>query len=74
MNLSEKRLRAIGHAIGAERQRQGLSQSQLATMIGLTNHSYLSRVESGQKPPSLQMVFDIADALDVEVKYFFTEI
>ena len=43
-------------------------------MIGKTDHAYISRIECGKQAPSLDVLFDIADALEVEVKYFFTEI
>ena len=74
MELNEKRLRTIGHAIATERNRQGLSQETLAAMVGLTSHSHLSRVECGQKPPSMDLIFSLADALGVEVHYFFIDI
>ena len=74
MSQDEKRLKAIGTAIALARDRQGISQVRLAAMLGYTNHAYLSRVESGKQMPSLDMIFDLADILNVEVKYFFTEI
>ena len=74
MELSEKRLKTIGHAIAVERERQGISQIKLATMLGYTNHAYLSRVECGKQMPSMEMIFELADILDVQVNYFFTDI
>ena len=74
MDKNAKRLKAIGAAIAAKREREGISQADLARMLGYTNHAHLSRVESGKKAPSLDMLFDIADALDVHVGFFFTEI
>lgn len=74
MELSEKRLKAIGHAIAIERERQGISQNQLATMLGLTNNAYLSRVECGKQMPSMDLIFELADIFDVQVNYFFTDI
>ena len=74
MNSDEERLKLIGRAIAAERQRQGLSQGQLAIMIGQTDHAYISRLENGKQAPGITTFFELADALNVEVKYFFSEI
>ena len=74
MELSEKRLKAIGHAIALERERQGISQIQLADMLGLTNNSYLSRIECRKQMPSIDLIFELADIFDVQVNYFFTDI
>ena len=74
MDRKTARLREIGIAISRERVKQGLTQNELSHMIGLTNHSHLSRIESGKKAASLNTIFDIADALGKDVKYFFTEI
>lgn len=71
MDLSEKRLAAIGNAIASERERQGISQAEFARMLGYTSHAHLSRVESGQRRPSLKTIFKAADILGVEVNYFF---
>ena len=74
MDIKQLRLREIGSAIARERSRQGLNQTQLSYMIGNSNHSYLSRVESGLKVPSLIMIFKVADALDVNINRFFTRV
>ena len=46
------------------RFRNGLSQAKLAEMTGV-NHSYISRLESGDRQPSAAMVHSIADALQL---------
>lgn len=74
MDKKTARLREIGIAIARERVAQGLTQDELSHMIGNTNHSHLSRIESGKKTPSLNTIFDIADALGKDVNYFFTKI
>ena len=71
---NEERLRAIGLAIASERERQHISQAELARRLGYTNHAHLSRVESGQKAPSMEMIFSTADALGCRVSYFFSKI
>ncbi len=74
MELMTKRLRSIGHAVAQARIHNHLSQTTLAVMIGRSDHAYISRIECGKQAPSLDVLFDLADALEVEVKYFFTEI
>lgn len=74
MELSKKRLKAIGTAIAQGRSLRGLTQERLAAMLGYTNRGHLSRVECGVYKPSLNMLFKIADIFEVEVKFFFTEI
>lgn len=74
MDAKEDRLREIGLAIATERERQGISQAELARRLGYTNHAHLSRIESGKKTPSLDMLFATADTLGVKVRCFFTEI
>lgn len=43
-------------------------------MIGFSSHSHLSRIESGRKAPNMNVLFLLADALEVDVGYFFTRI
>ena len=74
MDKREARLHELGAAIARERELKGLTQEQLSHMIGNSNHSYLSRIESGQKAPSLKTLFNVADALGVRVYYFFMRI
>ena len=56
------------------RNQEGISQTRMATILGYTNHSYLSRVECGKQKPSITMLFKVADVLEIEVKCFFAEI
>ena len=74
MDRNKVRLHELGATIARERERQGLTQTQLAQMVGNVSHSYLSRVESGQRAPSMKLLFNLADVLDVDVRYFFTRI
>ena len=71
MDGNEEKLRRIGEAIARRRTEEGLSQQALSRMIGQANHSHLSRVERGEEVPNLPMIFRLAEALDVEVAYFF---
>ena len=74
MDKDKHRMHEIGIAIARERVRQGLTQEELAHMIGNADHTYLSRVECGRKLPSLRMMFNLADVLNVDVHYFFSKI
>lgn len=60
-----KRRRRIGQNIVRQRKEQGLTQSQLGLIAGI-NAGYLSEVETGQANISLNKLFRIADALDVD--------
>ncbi len=42
---------------------RGLSQEELAEKMGMVSHAHISRLESGKKQPTLDMVFRLADAL-----------
>jgi transcriptional regulator with XRE-family HTH domain len=67
---SEK-YKKIGQKIKYYRKLKGLSQEELAFRISISK-SYLSKIEAPNcdKPFSLEVLFDIADALDVPVNMF----
>lgn len=54
---------AVGQLIRNIRQRQGISQIQLARMVGISN-SFLSDVENGRREMSLSTLKKIAAALN----------
>jgi transcriptional regulator with XRE-family HTH domain len=58
--------RSIGRRVREEREKAGLSLSQLAEASGLTK-AYLVRLENQAGNPSLEVVAQIADALDLTV-------
>ncbi len=60
----------LGHRIKTIRQKQGLSQKELAGMIGVTP-STISQVESNQIYPSLPALLKMAENLSVSVSSFF---
>ena len=68
---NDKRRQVLGDAIREERERQGLSQRQLARMIGSSTHSYIVEIEKGTKSVGFDKLCSLADALGVEVNYFF---
>jgi transcriptional regulator with XRE-family HTH domain len=63
---------ALASGIRSIRQRQGLTVASLAARAEL-NKGYLSRVERGEKAPSIAALLRIAEALDVGVGHLFGE-
>ncbi len=61
---------ALGARLKEVRTKKGLSQSELARMVGVTA-SNISQVESNLIYPSLPALVKIAEVLGVEVAYFF---
>ncbi len=57
-------LSAIGSRIRAARDRKGLTQEDLAELVELSS-SHISVLERGVKPPKLDTLVNIANALDV---------
>lgn len=57
---------ALGVRIAAQRTRLRLSQDGLAKKAGIAT-SYLNRIESGLRRPTLDVLRVIADALDVRL-------
>lgn len=60
----------IGQVIKALRSEKGLSQEALALEVD-TATSNLSRIEKGQRTPSLDLVYRLAKALGVSVSEVF---
>lgn len=57
---------SFGTVMRRLRIERGLSQEELALRLDMSSHAHISRLESGKKQPTLDMVFRLADALDVE--------
>lgn len=70
MNIEEKR-RALGVMVRACRERQGLSQNQLALMIG-SSKSHIWRIETGRVGVGIDDLARIAEALGVAVRDLLT--
>ena len=68
MNIEQKR-QALGKRIRAVREEQGLSQSQLALMIG-SSKSHIWRIETGRV--GIDDLGRIADALGSPVRDLLT--
>ena len=63
------RYKEIGIKISEYRKKKGLNQEELANKVGIS-YSYLTQIEAPNvaKKMSLEVLYDIADALDIDVK------
>jgi len=57
---------AIADQVADRRQERGLSQRELAELVG-TTQSAIARLERGGRPPRIDTLLRIADALDCEL-------
>lgn len=57
---------SFGTVMRRLRIERGLSQEELALRLDMSSHAHISRLESGKKQPTLDMVFRLADALGIE--------
>lgn len=65
--LDKKQLNEyVGKRIKEERQKKKLKQNELAKKIGIQN-STLSQYENGKSEPNQEMLFKIAEALEINV-------
>ena len=63
----------FGPVLRRLRFEKGLSQEALAERTGMASHSHLCRLESGRKQPTLEMLFRLADALEVPASAIVAE-
>jgi transcriptional regulator with XRE-family HTH domain len=62
----------IGKILRALRQRNGLTQKELASKIqGKVDYSYIGKIERGEQLPSLKMLERLSNALAVPLSSFF---
>jgi transcriptional regulator with XRE-family HTH domain len=57
---------AIADKVAARRQAKGLSQRELAELVG-TTQSAIARLARGGRPPRIDTLLRIADALDCDL-------
>ncbi len=57
---------AIASELAARRTQRGLSQRELAHLVG-TTQSAIARLESGGRPPRIDTLLRIADALECDL-------
>lgn len=68
-NFGEK-FKKLGKKISEFRKKNGLTQMQFAIQLGITRE-HLSHIEIGIKRPSLELLFLIAQTLQIEIKELF---
>ena len=56
----------IAAQVAEQRRARDLSQAELASLVG-TSQSAIARLESGGRPPRIDTLLRIADALDCEL-------
>jgi transcriptional regulator with XRE-family HTH domain len=57
---------AVAEKVAERRQEQGLSQRELAEIVG-TTQSAIARLERGGRPPRIDTLLRIADALECDL-------
>ena len=62
----EQRFAEVGRMVADNRLERGMSQQELAVLCG-TTQSAIARLERGGRPPKLDTLMRIADALDAEL-------
>ncbi len=65
MGITQRQM--LGKRIRALRVEEGLTQGQLAAMIGNNTKQYISALEKGDKNATIDVLCRIAKALDVSV-------
>jgi len=65
--------KAIANALRTHRQARGLSQKQVAALLGLKDNTLISRWELGVALPSLQNAFRLSSLFQTTVEVLFGE-
>jgi len=71
--MTSAHLRTFGQAVRAERERQGISQEELADRSGL-HRTYIGGIERGERNIGLLNVLRIAKALRTSASDLFRDI
>lgn len=69
---AEELARIIGKRLTTYRTNKELSRSELASAVDLSV-SYISFIERGERLPHLDVLFKLAEALDVPIFHFFAD-
>ena len=72
MDKNAERYKAISQNIKKYRKIKNMTQKELSEKVGISL-SYLTKIEAEKcnKTFSLDVLFDIADVLDIDIKKFF---
>ncbi|WP_370587770.1 helix-turn-helix domain-containing protein [Psychrobacter sp. JCM 18901] len=65
--MTDERMIAFGRRVREARKSKGISQERLAEMADI-DRSYMGNIERGEKNITLKKVYDICDALKVDIK------
>ena len=63
----ERRFADVGRLVAETRRARGMSQQELAVLCG-TTQSAIARLERGGRPPRIDTLLSIAEALDCDLK------
>lgn len=63
----DERITAFGKRVREVRKKKGISQEKLAELSNI-DRSYMGNIERGEKNVTLIKVYEICDALDIEIK------
>ena len=68
--VDDLRLKAFGQRIKTLRKEKGLSQESFAALANI-DRSYMGHIERGSKNITLTKIYQIADALELDVAKIF---
>ncbi len=68
--MTKSNLKSLGQKIKGLRNKRGLSQVELAVIVGISS-SYVGSIEQGLRHPSLKVLEKIARALKTDLKELF---
>jgi putative transcriptional regulator len=71
-NLKIGGIRLVENNIAVLRKKKKISQKELAEKVGIGN-DWLCDIEKGKGTPSLELVKNLADALEVRISDIFSE-
>lgn len=72
LDKTEQLVQSIGRAISKYRQAVGLTQAQLAEILGISNDA-VSRMERGKSVPSVLRLLELSEIFGCEVADLLTE-
>ena len=64
---TDERMVAFGKRVREVRKVKGISQEKLAEMAGI-DRSYMGNIERGEKNITLKKIYEICDALQIDIK------
>lgn len=70
--MNNEKLLHFGSKVRKIRKLQGISQEKLAELSD-TDRSYMGRIERGEKNVTLTKIYQIADALKINITELFIE-